>query len=313
MRMRGPASTRVRWLVVLLSVSTLCLSSLPAACSPYSDSGKLVVAVTLEPQAGFVEAIAGDRVEVVVMVPPGASPHTYEATPDQMVLLSRAKMYAKVGSGVEFELSWMDRLIAANRQMLVVDCSSGVQLIEANGDVHGEEPANNDTGDDDHQHSGTDPHIWLSGPNAMVMVRNLCDGLVQVDPANAAFYRGNCDAYVDALALLDEELRDALDGLENRRFIVFHPAFGYFARDYNLIQIAVEQGGNEPDAQYMVRLIREAEEHGIRVVFAAPQLSTRSAEVVAREIDGKVVIIDSLARDYIPNMRAVAEAIRQVE
>ena len=135
---------------------------------------------------------------------------------------------------------------------------------------------------------------------------------MQVDPANAAFYQGNCDAYLDALSLLDLELSDALDGLENRRFIVFHPAFGYFARDYNLIQIAVEQGGNEPDAQYMVRLIREAGEHGIRVVFAAPQLGTRSAEVVAREIGGEVVIIDPLARDYIPNMRAIADAIRQV-
>ena len=312
--MRGPTSTRVRWLVVLLGVPTLCFSSLLPACTPYSvDTGRLVVAVTLEPQAGFVEAIAGDRAEIVVMVPPGASPHTYEVTPEQMVLLSRAKMYAKVGSGFEFELSWMDRLVAANREMLVVDCSNGVQLIEADGDAHDEEPGDNDTGGDDLQHSGADPHIWLSVTNARVIVRNLCEGLVQVDPANAAFYQGNCDAYVDALSLLDEELRDALEGLESRRFIVFHPAFGYFARDYNLIQVAVEQGGNEPDAQYMVRLIREAEEYGIRVVFAAPQLSTRSAEVVAREIGGEVVIIDPLARDYISNMRAVAEAIRHLE
>lgn len=312
--MRGPASMRVRWLVVFLGVLTLCLLSLPSACTSYSvDTGRLVVAVTVEPQAGFVEAIAGDRAEIVVMVPPGASPHTYEVTPEQMVLLSHAKMYAKVGSGFEFELGWMDRLVAANREMLVVDCSKGVQLIEADGDAHGEEQGDNDAGGGDHQHTGADPHIWLSVLNAGIMVRNVCEGLVQVDPANAAFYRENCDAYVEALSLLDEELSDALEGLENRRFIVFHPAYGYFARDYNLIQVAVEQGGNEPDAQYMVRLIREAEEQGIRVVFAAPQLSTRSAEVVAREIGGEVVIIDPLARDYIPNMRAIADAIRQVE
>jgi len=305
---------RVRWLVVLLGVPTLCFSSLLPACTPYSaNTGKLVVAVTLEPQAGFVEAIAGDLVEVVVMVPPGASPHTYEVTPDQMVLLSRSKMYAKVGSGVEFELSWMDRLVAANREMLVVDCSSGIQFIEADGDAQDEEHGDIDTDDGDHHHAGADPHIWLSVRNARVMVESICEGLVQVDPANASHYKANCAAYLDDLSLLDEELREVLDGLENRRFIVFHPAFGYFARDYNLIQIAVEQGGNEPDAQYMVRLISEAEEHGIRVVFAAPQLSTRSAEVVAREINGEVVIIDPLARDYIPNMRAIAEAIRQVD
>jgi len=300
------------WMIVG-AVLALCVASLGTACSRQpADTGRVVVAVTLLPQAGFVEAVGGDRVEVVVMVPPGASPHTYEVTPDQMVLLSRAKMYAKVGSGVEFELSWMDRLLAANRQMLVVDCSRGIQLIEADGDAQDEEHGDIDTDDGDHHHAGADPHIWLSVRNARLMVESVCEGLVQVDPANAAFYQGNCDAYLDALSLLDKELGDALDGLENRRFIVFHPAFGYFARDYNLIQIAVEQGGNEPDAQYMVRLIREAGEHGIRVVFAAPQLGTRSAEVVAREIGGEVVIIDPLARDYIPNMRSIADAIRQV-
>jgi zinc transport system substrate-binding protein len=259
------------------------------------DSGKMVVAVTILPQAGFVENIGGDKVEVVVMVPPGASPHTYEVTPGQMTKLSNAKMYAKVGSPVEFELAWMDKLIAVNKSMLVVDCSRGIEFMTSA----------------DPDESGQDPHIWLSVKNARVMVQNICDGLVQVDAANKSYYEENCADYLEKLTELDSELAEDLSGVKNRSFIVFHPAFGYFARDYNLKQIAVEQGGKEPDADYIVRLIEEAKEQGIRVIFVSPQYSTKSAESIAREIGGKVVIIDSLAKDFIGNMRAIESAMKQ--
>jgi zinc transport system substrate-binding protein len=256
----------------------------------------MVVAVTLLPQAAFVEAVAGQQVEVVVMVPPGASPHTYEVTPEQMVALSKARVYAKVGTPVEFELSWMDRLVDANREMLVVDCSRGIEFIEAEEDEHADE------GGEEHTHSGADPHIWLSPRNAQVMVQNICDGLVQWTlrmPTPIVRTAPPMWRSCRHLTLNSRCVRD----LEQPRFIVFHPAFGYLARDYGLTQIAVEQGGSEPDAQYLIRLIEEAKAHGIRVVFAAPQFSTRSAEVVAQGIGGEVVLIDPLAEDYIPNMR----------
>jgi len=298
--------------------------------SEESNSDRLVVAVTMLPQAGFVEAIGGDKVDVLVMVPPGASPHTYEVTPDQMVKLSKAKLYAKVGSPVEFELAFMDNLMAANQAMLVVDCSQGIQLVdmdehhhddeEHHGDDehhhededhhHGDDEHHHDD-DDHHHHTGPDPHIWLSVRNAMIMVQNICAGLVQVDPANKAYYEANCAAYLQQLQELDDEISVALAGVQNRRFIVFHPAWGYFARDYDLIQIAVEQGGKEPDAQYQMRLIDEAREHDIRVMFVSPQFAARSAEVIAREIYGEVVIINPLAKDFLDNMRAVASAMKQ--
>jgi zinc transport system substrate-binding protein len=277
----------------LLAVS---LIAVVAGCSGEADNtGKTVVAVTILPQAGFVEAIGGDRVEVVVMVPPGASPHTYEVTPDQMVQLSNAKMYAKVGSPVEFELTWMDKLIAVNKNMLVVDCSKGIDLME----------------NQDPDELGLDPHIWLSVKNAKIMVQNICDGLVQVDAANKSYYEENCDDYLSKLTELDNDIETALAGVSNRSFIVFHPAFGYFARDYNLKQIAVEQEGKEPDANYIVRLIEEAREQDIHVVFVSPQYSTTSAEVIADEINGKVVVIDPLAKDFINNMRAIESAMKQ--
>ena len=270
-----------------------------------TDSDKLVVAVTIVPQAGLVEAIGGDKVKVLVMVPPGASPHTYEVTHEQMTTLSRAKMYVKVGSGVEFELAWMDKLIAVNVSMRVVDCSEGIRVLEMDEDHH----------DHDHEHdhgrTGLDPHIWLSVRNAMIMAQNICAGLVQVDPANQDYYEENRTDYLEQLANLDSEITESLFEVENRRFIVFHPAWGYFAHDYDLIQIAVEQDGKEPDIDYRIRLIEEAREHDIRVVFLSPQYPTKSAEVISREIGGRVVIIDPLAKDFIGNMRAVASAMKE--
>ncbi|MBE0431346.1 MAG: zinc ABC transporter substrate-binding protein [Dehalococcoidia bacterium] len=280
-----------------------------AGPSEESNSDRLVVAVTILPQAGFVEAIGGDKVDVVVMVPPGYSAHFYEDRPDLMVKLSRASMYAMVGSGVEFELAGMGKLRTMNKAMLPVDCSEGVQLLDMDEHNHDDDEHHDD--DDHHHHTGPDPHVWLSVRNAMIMVRNICAGLVQVDPANKAYYEANCAAYLQQLQELDDEISVALAGVQNRRFIVFHPAWGYFAHDYDLIQIAVEQGGKEPDPQYQMRLIDEAREHDIRVVFVSPQFAGKSAEVIARAIDGEVVVINPLAKDFLDNMRTVASAMKQ--
>jgi zinc transport system substrate-binding protein len=285
--------------LVALSMALSLVFSLLAAtagCGKKTETtGKTVVAVSISPQAGFVEAVGGDKVDVVVMVPPGASPHTYEVTPDQMTQLSRAKMYAKVGSPVEFELAWMDKLIAVNKSMLVVDCAKGVDLTESQ----------------DPDEPGADPHIWLSPKNAKIMVQNICDGLVLVDAANEDCYKKNCAAYLDKLSKLDNDFASDLAEVRNRSFIVFHPAFGYFARDYSLTQIGVEQEGKEPEADYIVRLIKEAKEQDIHVVFVSPQYSTKSAEAIAKEIGGKVVVVDPLSRDFISNMQNIESAMKQ--
>jgi zinc transport system substrate-binding protein len=288
-------STKLIPVVLTLSLVISMIVTTAGCNREAATTNKVVVAVTILPQAGFVKAVGGDKVDVVVMVPPGASPHTYEVTPDQMVQLSNAKMYAKVGSPVEFELTWMDNLIAVNPNMLVVDCSKGVTLMESQ----------------DPDEPGSDPHIWLSVKNVKIMVQNICNGLMQVDEANKLYYEENCAAYLSQLSELDNDIETALSGATNRSFIVFHPAFGYFARDYNLTQIAIEQGGKEPSADYLVRLIEEAKTLNIKVVFISPQYSTKSAESVANEIGGQVVIIDPLAKDFISNMRAIESAMRQ--
>jgi zinc transport system substrate-binding protein len=277
----------------LFIFSALAVSAL--SCGQEEASDKIGVVVTIQPQAEFVENVGGEMVKVTVMIPPGASPHTYEPTPGQMTEAARAKMYAKVGSGVEFELTYMDKISALNKNMLVVDCSEGIQLIAS----------------EDPDEPGMDPHIWVSPHNAKIMVQNICEGLIQIDPENKAYFEMNRDTYLDKLDELDEEINDKLANVQNRAFIVFHPSWGYFARDYNLEQLAIEVGGKEPSAQDITHVIEEAKKRNIKIIFASPQFNPQSAEVIAKEIDGRVILIDNLARDYIANLQSVLNELYQ--
>lgn len=286
-RMQGaiPMTLAAMILAVLLAAAG-CTAAERAA--PNADT--ITVAVTIPPQAEFAEAVGGDRVSVVVMVPPGASPHTYEPTPGQLAEVSRAALYAKVGSGIDFERAWMEEIAGLNPGMQIVDCSEGVELI-AGGE--GE---------------GADPHIWTSPRNADVMVANICTGLCSVDPEYCDYYRQNAAAYEENLSALDREIGAAVAGMQNRQILVYHPAWTYFAHDYNLTQVAIEEEGKEPTPQGIQHLIQEAKEKKITVIFAEPEFSTRSAEAIAAEIGGEVVLVSPLERDYIGNMRTVAAA-----
>jgi zinc transport system substrate-binding protein len=280
--------------VIIFIVSVLLLPACSASATP-PVVNRIGVIVTVLPQEEFVSSVGGDRVEVKSMVPPGANPHTYEVTPNQMASLSKARMYAKVGAPIEFELTWLDKLIAQNKNMLVVDCSKGIKLIDSQ----------------DPDEPGIDPHIWTSPRNAKVMVANICEGLVQLDPASREYYEKNRDAYLAKLDALDVDISAALKSFSNRTFITYHPGWGYFARDYNLQQLGIEREGKEPQASYMARLITVAKEKNIKVIFISPQFDKRSAEAIAKEIGGRVVSIDPEGRDYLDNMRKVEAAFRE--
>lgn len=263
---------------------------------------KIGVAVTIAPLAEFVEQIGGDRVAVTVMVPPGGSPHTYEPKPGQLKGLSRSRLYVKVGSGIEFELAWLDKILAVNKNMIVCDSSRGIRLIDMAGDAH-------------HQNEPTpararrDPHIWTSLGNAVVMAGNIRDGLIAVDPAFEAQYRKNADAYILKLRALRSRVAAELQKTQARKFMVFHAAFGYFADDFNLTQIPVETGGKEPSARDIGRLIQRAKAENIKVIFAEPQFNTKSAAMMASAIGGQVALVDPLSGQYLKNMEKMAFAV----
>lgn len=267
-------------------------------------SNKINVVVSIMPLAEFAEKVGRDKASVSVMVPPGASPHTYEPTPGQLVKLSKAKLYVKVGSPIEFELVWLDRILSANKDIFVVDVSYGIEFMNV---VYKHNHEQNE-----HHYIGDDPHIWLSPKNAKIMVENIYNGFVSIDPDNKEYYSENKRSYLRELDELDLEIEILLADKINRRFMVYHPSWAYFARDYNLEQIPIEKGGKEPTARSIQFLIEQARIQNIRVIFASPQFNTESAEVIAREIKGQVVLIDPLQKDYITNMKKIARVLSEV-
>ncbi|AUB56184.1 zinc ABC transporter substrate-binding protein [Methanobacterium subterraneum] len=257
-----------------------------------SRDGKIGVVVTVGPQEEFVKRVGGDLVNVTVMVPPGADPHTYEPLPNQMKQVQEAQIYFQVGSGVEFELSWMGKLTSMNPQLKLVNSSTGIQLIPNTAESE----------------EGSDPHVWVSPRNAKVMVENIYQSLVRADPENKDYFTKNRDDYFKELDELDKNITQRLSGKNNTKIMVYHPAWAYFCKDYNLHQISIQQDGKEPTPQALASLVDTARRENIKVIFVSPEFSTSNAKVIANEIDGKVVVVDPLSKDYLKNMQKVAEA-----
>jgi len=281
-------------LIALGCISGLLLFSSGCIEQP-SKNNEIGVIVTILPQAEFVQRIAGEHCRITVMVPPGADPHTYEPTPSQLVEVSTAQMYVKVGSPIEFELSWMNKILSMNENMLVVDSSKGIILI-------------NSTDEDE---PGMDPHIWTSVRNTEIIVQNIYQGLIQIDPSNKTYYENNTNLYLQELHALDENITEILSEKIHRTFMVYHPAWGYLAKDYDLKQLSIEKYGKEPTPQQLEQLIDEARVENISVIFVSPQFNTRSAETIANEIQGRVIAVDPLAENYVENMQKIADAFAE--
>lgn len=253
-------------------------------------AGNIPVFVSIVPQKYFVEKIGGEHVKVSIMVRPGASPATYEPKPNQMVALSRARVYYAIG--VPFEKTWLTKIAAANPGLLVVHTESGIKKAPMRPD----------------QAEGIkDPHVWLSPPLVMVQAGNILNALLRVDPKNASIYESNYRKFIGELVDLDAELRGLFSGKgKNLRFMVFHPAWGYFARTYGLKMIPVESEGKDPKPADLIRVIAKAREYGIHVIFVQPEFSTKSAGTVAKAIGGQVIFASPLAEDWANNLKQVA-------
>jgi zinc transport system substrate-binding protein len=299
--------TKILFLSILtLFISGIIIYSIFNAPNPSTNSDdKIVVAASILPQKEFIEKVGGNRVQVIIMVPPGADPHTYEPEPSKLTELSRAKIYFEVGSGIEFELSWMDKIKSLNSQMQIINSSKGIKLIS------NQENANQSTNQTQNNiENEMDPHVWVSPRNTMQMVENIYQGLVKIDPDHKDYYLKNKENYLKELHDLDQDINQSLEGKKNTMILVYHPAWGYFCRDYGLQQIAIQQNGKEPSAQLITQIIDLSKKNNITAIFVSPQYSTRNAEVIANEIGAEIVVIDPLAPNYIQNMQKVLKAFQ---
>jgi zinc transport system substrate-binding protein len=289
----------LRRLQILLGLALFA----PLALHPadVGAQGRLPVAASILPLADFTRQVGDERIRLETLIPPGASPHTYEPTPAQLKFLSRARVLVLNGVGLEF---WADKVIAAvdNPNLIVVRTAKGLKILAGDAD----EPGGN-------------PHVWLSPREAIHQVEMIRDALARADPAGAAAYRANAGRYVAALRALDAEIRAAVATFTQRKFIAFHAAWAYFARDYGLEQAAVIERtpGREPSPAEMAGIIRTARAVGVKAIFAEPQFPATAARVIAEESGASVLLLDPLGKPsetYLELMRAnlaqISKALR---
>ncbi len=263
---------------------------------------KQSVTVSVLPQKYFAEKIAGGRLNINVMIPPGASPVTYEPTPKQMKELSASNLYIRIGH-IEFEKSWMKKLRDINPEMRVVDQSVVVNLIEPEN-IHKDEHEHNG-----HHHHGIDPHIWTSPKEVKKQVDFLYQYLINTYPEFDSYFTKNYNSFLNEIDSLDSYITEQLKSYHGNKFMIFHPALSYFARDYGLVQISIEIDGKEPTPANIQEIIEVAKEEEIKVIFVQKQFSTHNAEVIAREINGRVVQIDPLSYNWAESLKLIVDEI----
>ncbi len=288
-----------------------CLLALPAGAWAQS-AGPLRCFVSIPPQAWFLERLGGQLVEVKVLAPPGASPHTFEPTPRQVAALGLAQVYFSLG--LPFEQKMLPRARAASPGLKVVDTAKGVALRRLSDEEEEFEEAGHNKDGNRHGgeaggHGEPDPHFWLSPAQAQIMAANLARGLEEADPVHAGAYAANLGRLVEVIKALDRRLAEVLAPHKGGEFLVYHPAFGYLGEAYGLRQVPVEIGGKEPGPRRLARLIDLARARGVKVVFVQPQFPAASARRLAEAIGGAVVPLDPLARDWAANLEGMARAL----
>jgi zinc transport system substrate-binding protein len=262
------------------------------------NSDKPTITVTIEPLRYFTETIAGEHFKVVSMVPKGSSPESYDPTPQQLVALGNSQAYLRIGY-IGFEQAWMKKPEANHPNMKVYDTSQGIDLIRSEGHWHG-----------DHFHEGgVEPHIWNSTRNASMMADNIYKALCELDSTHQEEYKHRLDSLKKTIARTDENVKAILKNASTS-FLIYHPALSYFARDYGLKQISIEEGGKEPSPAHLKELIELCKKEKIRVIFVQQEFDQRNAQLIADELGIKVVSINPLSYDWADEMENAAPSLQ---
>lgn len=281
-----------------------------------SASNKMLVAVSIVPLHSFARAVGGDFVDVELIVPPGASSHTYQPTPDQMKLVSNAKILVLNGLNLEF---WADKMIdaAGNPKLLVVETAKGIPVIK---EIEPEDLDNHPEKEAHNAHVAGNPHVWLNPIYAIKQVEAIRDTFIKADAKHIEAYNKNAAEYILKLKSLDKQIKQTLAKTTKKDFIAFHPAWVYFTKQYGLNQVGVveKSPGKEPSISEINEVITSARKYKVRVIFAEKQFNPKAAQVIADESGIKVLILDPLGtppnQDYIKNMqnnvKIMAEALK---
>ena len=276
----------------------LTLFILSACGNTTQKSEKPILTVTLEPLRYFTEAIAGDNYEVVSMVPKGSSPESYDPTPQQLVNLSKSQAYLRIGY-IGFEQAWMKKLEANCPNMKVYDTSKGIDLIRDKGHWHG-----------DHFHEGgVEPHVWNSTQNALIIADNIYQALCELDSTHQEDYQKRLDVLKQTIRQTNANVHTLLENADST-FLIYHPALSYFARDYGLKQVSIEEGGKEPSPAQLKALIETCRNENVHTIFVQQEFDQRNAQLIANELGVNIVSINPLSYDWVKEMIRIAEALK---
>lgn len=296
-------------LIMILIVLTGCTDS----DTNSQKNSKITVAAGIPPIKGFINSIAGENVEVVTMIPPGNSPTNYQPSPKELQKFSDAKVYFAMGVPAE-ESNIIPKAKDLNQDIEIINLSEKVAKIypiryflEGEEDEHDEEEEQ-----ETHDDEGKDPHIWLSPKRVIEMVDIITDKLIKLDPENEKLYKENSENYKEELKEIDSSIKETLKGVKQQSFIMQHPSFGYFADDYEINMVAIEESGKEASAKRISEIIDFAKENDIKFIFYQQEFSSTQAETIAEEIDGEAIQVNPLAEDYIKNMKNISENFKEV-
>jgi len=263
--------------------------------APVEVQTKPTVVVTVPPQATFVREVAADLVTIVTVLPPGANHETYSPPPQDMEKISKASLYLTLGLPPE-RGNILPKAAEMNRKLKIVDVQNEVTKSYA--------PRFFAPGDQD-------PHIWLSPKRAVVMVQLTARELSALDPANRGTYEANAKRYIAQIEAADREIQDSLKSMSKRTFIVYHPAFGYFADDYNLTMVALEEEGKEADPRRIRDIIDMARAKGIKIIFYQEDIDGRQSRTFAEELGGRAEKLSPMATDYVDNVKRMARSVAE--
>lgn len=268
------------------------------ACKQTSKKSDVpTLTVTIEPLRYFTETIAGDKYHIVSMVPKGSSPETYDPTPQQLVALNQSDAYLRIGH-IGFEQVWMEKIEANNPHIKVFDTSEGIDFIRGEGHWHG-----------NHFHEGgIEPHVWNSATNASIIADNICKALCQLDSVNQTYYQTRTDSLKRVIIQTDKKVRTILHDAD-KTFLIYHPALSYFARDYGLKQICIEEEGRQPSPASLKTLIETCRKESVRIIFVQQEFDQRNAQLIASELGVQIVPINPLSYAWTEEMLRAAEAL----
>ena len=281
---------KLLYLIILIVTLGSCKRSAKKSDVP-------TLTVTIEPLRFFTETITGDKYRVISMVPQGSSPETYDPTPQQLVALNQSDAYLRIGH-IGFEQAWMERIKANNPHIKVFDTSEGINFIRGEGHWHG-----------NHFHQGgIEPHVWNSATNAILIAENICKSLCQLDSINQNFYQERTDSLKQIIVQTDKKIRQLLQSADST-FLIYHPALSYFARDYGLKQISIEDNGKHPSPASLKTLIDTCRKEGVRVIFVQQEFDQHNAQLIASELGIEIVPINPLSYHWEKEMIRIAETL----